>query len=295
MRRVAFLGAGALVGASAFGQNPLECVDPDVLRALVFPGNADQSVVVSSGLPDELAAIVAPSPFTLIGSMERDLGAVLNGVTIRTVSAVYRTTLSPDAARAAALDGLAAAGWEVQPAQGPQMGSGVFVSTNQMPVSQAACRDDMPINVTARTVDGKTYVTYGVSIGSNSSACDPRASAQFMSRSPLDEHMPKLELPSDPSTGEPARMRGSGGGGGSNSRNVRVEFRVAESVRNVASSFARQMADQGWTADATWSGSTTAGSSWTKESAMGTLLGSLRVTAVADGEFTVVLNVVPVS
>lgn len=292
MRKVAFLTVGALVGASAFAQSPLECVDPDVIRALVFPGAAGQSVVVSSGVPDELSMVIPPSQFSLIGSTERDLG--INGSSIRTVAAVYRTSLSPDSARAAALDALAAAGWEVQPPQTMSMGGGVFVSASQMPVSQAACRDDMPITVSANALDGKTYVTYGVSSGANSTACDPRANPLYSSRSPFDEHMPRLELPSDPETGSPAQMRGSGGGSNGSGRSVRVEFRVAESVRNVASFFDRQMAEQGWMPDATWSGTTTAGSSWSKPSATGTLLGSLRVTAVADGQFTVVLNVVPV-
>lgn len=293
MRRVAFLTAGALVGAAAFGQDPLECVDPDVLRALVFPGGAGQSTLVTSGVPAELSAVHPPSQFSLIGSTERDLGAVLGNSNARILSAVYRTSLSPDVARTAALDALAADGWDVH-LQQPQLGSGVFVSASQ-PISQAACRDGAAISVTASSLDGKTYVTYGTSIGANSSACDPRLRAPYALQSSSDEYMPTLALPADPTTGAPAQMRGGGGGGSGSARNARAEFRVNESVRNVADFFARQMADQGWTADAAWSGTTTAGSSWSRAAESGTVHGTLQVTAVDDGQFTAILTVVTLS
>ena len=85
-------------------------------------------------------------------------------------------------------------------------------------------------------------------------------------------------------------MLGSGGSTGRAS----VEFRLDESFGNVASFFSRQMADQGWAGDASWSGSTTAGSSWSKQTDDGTFHATLQVTKYDDSLFTAAVHVVEV-
>ena len=291
MRKLALAVFGTLFGLTAYGQDLLECVNPDVLRGLIFRNTAAQATVISERVPDEISGIDVPTQFSWIGSAERNLGAALGNAPLTSVTAAYRTSMTADAARAAAIDALARGGWEIQTEQ-MGIGNGVFTSASQ-PVSQTACRDNQPVSVTASTLNGRTYVLYGIARGGNSTACDARMRPSVMSGTGLEEYMPTLELPADPVTGAPARMQGSGGGGGGSGRNLRVEFTLDDSVGNVANHFARQMADQGWTADTRWTGTTTAGSSWSKQTAAdATVLGTLQVTAVDDAQFTVVLHVV---
>lgn len=149
-----------LFGVAAFAENPLDCVDADVLRGLIFRGTAEQ--VVSTELPEEMASLNIPAGFSWIGSLERNLGSA--GISpLTTVTAAYRTRLSADAARIAALDALTADGWTLQPGQ-QGMGMGAFTSASQ-PTGQTACRDNQPITVTTNALDGTTYVVYAISRG----------------------------------------------------------------------------------------------------------------------------------
>jgi hypothetical protein len=284
MRRLGLFTTGVLFGVAAFGQDLLECVDPDVLRGLVFTGN---SPVISTAVPAEMSGVGVPSQFGWIGSAQRNLGQVMGSQTT-SVTAAYGTTLSVDAARDLAVKTLESEGWNIVPA--PAMGGGVFTSAS-FSVPWSACRGDEAVTVTANRLDGKTYVLYGASRGGNSTACDTRFLPTFTTG--LDEHMPSLELPSDPATGAAARVQSSGGGSSGGGRNARVEFGLDDSASNVASHFARQMAAQGWVGDASWSGTSTAGSSWSKTpDAETTILSTLQVTEVGDSQFMAVLRIV---
>ncbi len=73
---------------------------------------------------------------------------------------------------------------------------------------------------------------------------------------------------------------------------LRAEFTVTESVGNIGRNFAKQMAAQGWNSDATWSGASTAGSSWSRRGDDGALLqSSLLLTAYDDRRFAAVLRI----
>lgn len=287
MRRLAIFTLGALYGAAAFGQGPLECVDPDVIRGLLLGRDADISI--SAAMPPELEGIPVPAAFTWVGSKRGTLPVSTAPLTY--VTGTYQTGLSPEAAHAAAIDELAATGWSVGELS-PTPGMGVFNSTSQ-PIAQTACRDGEPFSVLASALEGRTYVSYRSTPGANSNACNPQrwAGASAAAQNGIDPHLPALDLPLDPVTGAAARLQSSGGGGNAAEHSARAEFRLDESVRDVAEHFARQIAEQGWTRDASWSGTTTAGSSWSKPRNGDTALhAELHVTAVAESQFSVVLR-----
>jgi hypothetical protein len=110
--------------------------------------------------------------------------------------------------------------------------------------------------------------------------------------SPLDDYMPTLELPRDPATGQPVAIQGNSGAGGDPKRRASVGFKLKDSVDSVANHFASQLAGQGWQADTNWSGTGTAGSTWTRRLDDDTVLQAmLSVSAFADDRFTAVFRV----
>src|SRR5690606_22393000 len=114
-------------------------------------GQGQGPPVITGEVPQELVALKMPGAFTWIGSAERIVGRVNATTSLSQVSAAWRSSLEPEAARAAAAAALTASGWEVQPPQGMR----VFTSAS-MPVTQAACRDGRPVNLRANAMDGVT-------------------------------------------------------------------------------------------------------------------------------------------
>jgi hypothetical protein len=279
------------------GQSPQECVDPDVLRALLLgPGN--QTFQLNDASPPELAAFKAPRQLTWVGASERGTRMSVTGAPMRTstVSAVYRTSLAPDAARTTAAGALMAGGWKLQ-SDDRQSGMNVFTSVNSQPVAETYCRDDKPVNILASALDGVTYLVLSISRQTGNAslrnACDQPPQPAVRPASTLDKYMPKLELPRDPATGQPVPTSGGGGSSGDVKRRANASFTLKDSADNIARHFAGQMARQGWNADANWSGAGTAGSTWTMRQDADTVLQSmLVVSAFENDRFTVVLDVV---
>lgn len=288
MRRVAYFVTAALTGAAAFGQGLLDCIEPDVLRALVLQSQGERPPVFSADVPPEIAALKVPGVFTWIGSAERITGRVDATTNASQVTAAWRSGLAPDAARAAAAAALAASGWEVR----APMGMAVFSSAASQ-VPQAACRDGKPVNFAASALDGTTYLMFTLQRGTNSnSICSQPARPSVTTGTGLDQHLPRLQLPVDPSTGTEARMQSGGSGSGGGGFNAHAEFVLRDSASNVARQFARQMAEQGWTSDATWSGASSAGSSWSKrEGGAAVVQGTLSVIALDERQFVATLRV----
>jgi|SRR5690606_15135977 len=286
MRRIACFTMAALCGAAAFGEGLLDCVDPDVLRALLSQG--EQAPIIAATVPQEISALRMPAGFTWIGSAERMTGRLDALTTASQVTAAWRSSLAPDAARAAATAALATSGWEVRPSPGVA----VFGSSSLL-IPQTACREGKPVNVIANAMEGVTYVLLSIPRDANSmSVCNQPVRPTMMSSTGLDRHLPRLELPVDPGTGASAVMRSSGTSFGGTSLNARAAFAVRDSAATVARHFARQMSEQGWASDASWSGASTAGSSWSKRPESGTLVqGTLAVTAVDERQFEVVLRI----
>lgn len=288
MRRIACLVVAALCGAAADAQSLLDCVDPDVLHGLLLSGQGERAPVITTQVPAELSALKMPGGFSWIASAERPVRMLDATTSASQVTAAWRSSLAPDAARTAALAALAASGWEIrpQPGIGPVFGSAQF--------GQPVCRDGQPVTVTASALGGATYVLMSMPRGNTgNSVCNQQARPAFARGNGLDAHLPRLEMPADPATGEVTSMRSGGTSGGSGAFTAHAEFTTGESVGNIARHFARQMAGQGWTSDADWSGSSTAGSSWSRRVDSGAPLQvTLSVTAVDEQQFMAALRLI---
>lgn len=292
MRRVACFMMIALSGVAAFGQGLLDCVEPDVLRALLSPRLGEPPPVITAAVPPELSGLKMPGGFTWIGSAERVTGRLDATTNATLTTAAWRSNLAPEAARAAAAAALVAAGWEVRAPFGP--GIQVFSSPAMAMSGQTACRDGKPVNVNASAMDGVTYALIIIQRGNNNrSACNESVPPFFTSATGLQRYLPRLELPANPVTGLPARWRSGGLGSSAGSVHANADFSVDDTAGNVAQHFARQMAEQGWTRDAAWSGAVTAGSSWSKRPDAGTRIqGTLQVTAFDERQFMATLRVI---
>lgn len=278
-------GAGLPDEASALasGEAALDCIDPDVLRGLLLPAPYAATFRIVAGVPAELADFKPPRQLNLLGITERAPSG------IKQVSAIYRTTLAPGAALAAAAQALESAGW-TRHADDRMFASSVFIASN-IRSADFYCRDGKQVGLSANALDGVTYVVLaasrveGTGITTN---CDRPQQTLSFDRAPFDEYMPRLELPPDPATGQPVPLM-TGGGGLSNAtkRRTGASFRVKDSPDGVARHFASQMSAQGWEAESNWSGAGTAGSTWTRRMADGAMLqGMLSISAFGDDHFT---------
>ncbi|HUG72599.1 MAG TPA: hypothetical protein VMK82_04165, partial [Steroidobacteraceae bacterium] len=266
MRRVACFTMATLATVAAFGQGLLDCLEPDVLRALLLENQGQRAPVITGAVPPEIAALRMPGAYTWIGSAERITGRVDATTNASHVTAAWRSSLAPEAARAGVAAALAASGWEVR----PQMGAAMSVF--RTPMAQTACREGKPVNVNASAMDGVTYVLLTLQRGNNTNTtCNQPARTLPTTGTGLEPHLPRLEMPVDPATGVAARMQSSGASSGGGAINARAEFVVRDSAGSIARHFASQMAQQGWTSDASWSGAATAGSSWSKRPDAGSL------------------------
>lgn len=290
MRRLAFFMIVALSGVGAFGQGLLDCVDPDVLRALLLPGQGGRTPVITAAVPPELAALRMPGGFTWIGSAERISGRVDATTDAVQVTAAWRSGLAPEAANAATAAALATSGWNVR-TQG--MGPAVF-SVPGFQLTRPACRDGRPVNFSATAMDGVTYVLLTLQRGSNNNMmCNQPERFAGLAGSAVESFLPRLDVPVDPATGTVARLSSSNVSYGGSTISSSAEIIVKDSASSIARHFARQMTEQGWTSDANWSGATTAGSTWSKRPEAGALVqGTLSVMAVDERQVVTVLRVI---
>lgn len=289
MRRAAFFTMAALSGITAFGQNLLDCVEPDVLRALLAQGPGQVPPTITGEVPQELSALKMPAGFSWIGSAERITGRVNATTNASQVGAAWRSSMAPETARRAAAEAMTASGWEVRPAMG------TYVFNPSMPVMQMACREGGLVNLSVNAMEGATYVLATFQRGNpggNASCNQP--SPMPPNASGLIPHLPKLEISADPGAPADVRIQNVGMSIGSNSSSVhaKAEFMTSDSVGDIARNFSRQMAAQGWTRDAEWSGASTAGSSWSKRPEAGALMqGTLSVSALDERQLVAVLRV----
>lgn len=285
MRRLCVLVLGTLLATTSSGQDLFAGIDPDVLRGLLSPG--EQSLTASTEVPAELAGIRMPRELHWIGSAERTIGPAPGTGMPTTVIAAWRASAAPASASQMVIETLTADGGT---AHLMSFGQGVFKGSGGLQPQQQVCRNDRLYTVNSSAMDGVTYVAVQIQRGSTA-PCEARLRS-FGMTSEITPHLPELQLPVDPGTGQPARIHGSGGSSSPEGRStVRVSFALRDGVANVADHFARQMSAQGWQQDAAWSGSVTAGSSWLKSrDAAPPLYALLQVVGTSDGQFRVVLG-----
>jgi hypothetical protein len=270
---------------SVGNEGQIDCIDPDVLYGLLL-GPGIGKFRISAEVMPQLAAFKAPRELTWLGGTEREV------VGTRQVSAVYRTSLDPEAARIVAGEALNSSGWTLH-SDGRQLGAGVFVSATSLQAAATYCREGMPVGMTAGALEGVTYVVLSATerAGGFSSTCERAPQVTARGTSPLDQHLPTLQLPRDPATGQLVAMQGGGGSTGGSSRRASTSFRLKDSAANVAQHFGSQMARQGWQSATSWSGTGSAGSTWNRRlDGDAVVEGSLVVTAFEDDRFTVMFR-----
>lgn len=265
----------------------IDCIDPDVLYGLLLGPGVEHFRITHAPLP-QLAAFKPPRELTWLGGTERNAGGM------RQLSSVYRTSLAPEAARIATAGALVASGWTLH-SDGRMLGANVFVSSSSRQAAATYCREGMSVALTSGSLEGVTYVVLSDMERSAgiSSACGRPPQIVPRNASPLDEIMPTLELPRDPATGQLLAMSGGGGSNGQFRRSVSTSFRTKDTASSVAQHFGSQMAGQGWQAGTSWSGTGSAGSTWSRRLDDDTRVeGALMVAAFEDDRFTVMFRAV---
>lgn len=286
MKRPALFAIGMLFGTAAFGQDPLECIDPDVLRGLLLANMGD--TVYGTDRPEQLDAFRIPDRFRFIGSSERTFA--VNAGSRTTVTAAFGTELGQDRARELAHSALLADGWSRE--ESTMLRGTMVFSSSSLPVGENYCRDaGNSVNLRVDALNGRTYVIYGLASGQGN-PCGIRPPG-FVRQPQAGVDQPTIELPSDPVTGRPARLGGSGGGSSGTDVTARAEFRLDAPLAHVVDDMVRQLAEQGWTIDADWRGTTTGGAAWSKQAGGGARLqATLQVTRVDEAEYTAVFRMV---
>jgi hypothetical protein len=253
MKKISIALLGAMFSLTAFSQDLLECVNPDVVNSLLFNGRADARYLVSPDLPDALSGYRAPAGFEFVGSLARN-------DTIST--ATFRTELAGEFAFDSAVAAFEAERWEAE--EQLRIGVPVFSLTNR-PLSVTLCRDGERRNVRVRNVNAARFVEINFVTEDRPRAChadDPRFS-QMPTMGAIHEQLPTLTFPD--STREPNGNDPGGGTGGAGERvRTSVQVESPDTARALINHFAGQMADQGWLPDAGWSGQHSAGSTWSR-------------------------------
>lgn len=268
------------------GEEQIDCIDPDVLYGLLLGPGIERFHITDAPLP-QLAGFRPPRELVWLGGTQRDVGGV------RQLSSVYRTSLAPEAARAAIAGALVASGWTLH-SDVLMLGANVFVSSSSRQAASTYCREGMSVGLTAGALEGVTYVVLSdmQRAAGFFSACERPPQNLARTASPLDAIMPTLEPPRDPATGQLVATSGGGGSNGQSRRRANTSFRLKDSASSVAQHFGSQMAQQGWQAGTSWSGTGSAGSTWSRRLDDNTLVeGALLVSAFEDDRFTVMLRV----
>jgi hypothetical protein len=207
--------------------------------------------VTSTAMPAEVAELKLPSSFVLVDSTNRATG----NQTTTTVR--FKASLSPELSRAVVQAGLTETGWKRDETMSVME---VFIDPYR-PQPSTFCRNDRWLTFSASGAPGTSDVFLSVQAAGRRT-CDSIRSPD-VAESGLLPHLPDLEAPTDPSTGRLAALRPGGGSFGAGTAHSQVMIQYAN-VADASSQFARQMASQEWTRDASWAGAATAGSSWSK-------------------------------
>jgi hypothetical protein len=254
---------GALVGGAAFGQDLLQCVNPDVVKGLLFNGRAETQMSITSTLPEEMAGFTAPAGFVLVGTALRSPSAPAGG------TVAFRTSADSETAYATMLEAFTADGWVVE---APQIPSRQIFVNDGVPDSVTVCRDSARRNLLVQDHNGRRYVTVNFSEQPNALACnaqDPRLARTVGMMSMITEEAPSLRLPEGTTNAEGGNRIASGGGGSGDTYTTGDQIRIAQSASSFLDDIRTQMLEQGWAADASWSGTLSKGARWTKTGANG--------------------------
>jgi hypothetical protein len=271
MRKFVIAAMAVVFPAAAVAQQPLQCMNPDLVNGLVFLGRGDMKISVTRGLPAFMSGFPAPAGFSLIGTGVRNVSST----PMTTVA--YKTSLTTDKAYAAVLASLGAAGWAVESTPG----SAATFNVAGGPKEGTVCRNAERRLVMAAESASVTYVSIIAIPEARPRDCNAPQEMEMgfaMKRGAA----PRFQFPAGTTLAQ------GGGGGGSNtvyatSSRIISEQTPAALVEHLAS----QMEGQGWRQDAAWSSSGSAGSIWRKTSDGAPITGTIAIVRVSEGTYDV--------
>jgi hypothetical protein len=276
MKKLIAFAVGGLWTVSVLGEDLYECLGPDLVRSIVAPTTTNNDIPITSDIPQELADVILPAGVEWIGVVAGEMR----------MTAAFKTEL-PIAEAQTVLDApLVAAGWTA--VQAPTMlrsSPFVFGGSARMPGAQL-CWNGRPGSTTVRDVDGTRYINLSWTGASGQGSC--RATSSLGSGPPpipMNDQMPRLQFP--PGSSQP---NGGGGSGGGSNRDYRTstQFVSEDSPRELIDVLGRQLVEQGWAPDSTWSGRHGAGGTWSRQNdAGGRAVGSLEILSRADENYSV--------
>lgn len=258
MRKLAVAIGSMTLVAGAMAQDAFDCVNPDVLNALVFDGRVESRLVVMRELPGNAEGFGAPPEFTLIGSGIRGNNA---GTEV-----AYRTDLDGNQALASLRQFLGTQGWQIETQAVNQLPT--MTVAGARPLAVQLCRDGERRSLRVREVDGVRYANITGYKSSPPRACNapveqtPGFGDPMAAINTLRSRLPKISFPDTARMATGTGMDQTNLNSDSVSTAVRIES--PDTAASLAEFIAAQVAEQGWFRDAGWNGKLSTGSSWTR-------------------------------
>lgn len=249
---IAMTSVAFVTAASA--QEALQCANPDVLNSLVYNGWPESRLTIRRALPENAAGYRAPAGFTLIGSSTRGRGT---GTVV-----AYKTTLEAGRAFDSLLGLLADEGWRRETTAQAQP----LVSVAGAPTSATMCRNGERRGLQVQDAGDVRYISIS-GFTTPGWACDapnPPGFDPLVARNAAMPYMPRFSFPAT------ARMAaGSGLPQGNSLASSSARIESPDTAASLGRHLARQLAEQGWRADAEWNGTLSTGSTWTRSATDG--------------------------
>lgn len=264
-----FLLAGlVLFGSAALAQPPQQCVNPRNVNGLVFLGRSDMKVSVTRSLASFMNGFRAPAGFSLIGT------GVVQGVEAKVA---YKTALGGDKAYAAMLAAMGAEGWAIETMSGED---NTFRAPSDLREGTLCRNGERRLMLVADSSD-TTYVSIHNVQQPRHHECNTPDPGSELVGAGLNA-MPRFRFPAGTSI-----ARSLGGGGSNDSFTMSTRIISGDTPGKLVEHVADQMVEQGWQPDSSWSGSRSAGSTWSKRSDGGITRSMLEIIRVSDRTFDV--------
>jgi hypothetical protein len=248
-------------------------VNPDVVNSLLFGGRPNE-VSVTRSLPDALADFGSPAGFELIGSMHQGIGDA--------TTTAFKTDLDLQAAFDSLVASFAPDGWILEENTSPN----TFLLPDR-PLSGSICRDGDRRVISVRDVNGTHYASISTYSQGQVRACgDAGRPDPIRDVFALQQELPRFSFPESAQAVNNAGASGISGSSGGIGTAARITS--PDSAGSLANHLGNQMIDQGWYRDASWSGSLSSGSTWTRQLDDGTpVWGTLEVIELTNRTYEV--------
>jgi len=272
MRKTAAVLIALAFALAATAQQVRQCIPAEVLNGLVFLGRSESKVSVLRGQAGFMREVKVPAALTLIGTGVREAGMT---------SVAYRTSLGADKAHAAILAALGAEGWVEE----PDPYTATTFSVAGSPKETTLCRGGARRHLLVSEVAGVRYVHLMTFDAARPRPCNADPAGSSAMELAAGARAPRFQLPAGTS---PAQGFRSGGGGGSDSLYTNTtRIVINQGLVELAEHVAVQMEDQGWRMDARWSGTGSAGSTWSRDNDGVPAWGTLEIVRISEATYDI--------